>query len=36
MILAYGESDHNHLYVQSHGAQQAIDTLILWQDKLSE
>jgi hypothetical protein len=27
---------HDHLYVQSHQAQQAIETLILWQDKLSE
>lgn len=27
---------HDHLYVQSHQAQSAIETLILWQDKLSE
>ena len=27
---------HDHLYVQSHQARLAIETLLLWQDKLSE
>ena len=27
---------HDHLYVQSHQAKLALDTLALWQDKLSE
>lgn len=27
---------HDHLYIQSHQAQEAVDTLRLWQDKLSE
>ncbi|HDD54797.1 MAG TPA: ACT domain-containing protein [Chloroflexi bacterium] len=27
---------HDHLYVQSHQVQAAIETLTLWQDKLSE
>lgn len=27
---------HDHLYIQAHQAQLAIDTLILWQNKLSE
>ena len=27
---------HDHLYVQAHQAQLAIDTLRLWQSKLSE
>lgn len=27
---------HDHLYIQSHQAAQALETLLLWQDKLSE
>ena len=27
---------HDHIYVQSHQAQEAVDTLKLWQQKLSE
>ena len=27
---------HDHLYIQSHQAQEAVDTLRLWQEKLSD